>query len=372
MRVQRTRSSASPPHSPLTRRFGDHPEGVDIEKSCRMLTQDLMGACLRRLAYTIAVAVAGGAPIAGEAQVARTEIHSFQSTTLTDQEFLIGGREGKPVKIAGELRLPRPGSDRLPVVVLLHGSGGISGYVTDWEQDLNSMGVATFVIDSFTARGITTTNEDRSQLGELAMIVDAYRALDLLAKHPRIDSTRIALMGFSRGGRAALYASVERFHRMHGPAGQQFVAYIVFYPPCNIAFRGDEDVASKPIRIFHGDADDYAPVAPCRAYVARLKAKGKDVQLTEYAGAGHVFDGQAYRKPLKLEKAQNTRQCELAEAEGGVIINAKTKQPFTYADPCVEYGATIAYDEKASTESRKAVREFVTAVFKPRERLSSP
>jgi hypothetical protein len=27
------------------------------------------------------------------------------------------------------------------------------------------MGVATFVIDSFTARGITRTNEDQSQLG---------------------------------------------------------------------------------------------------------------------------------------------------------------------------------------------------------------
>jgi hypothetical protein len=78
-----------------------------------------------------------------------------------------------------------------------------------------------------------------------------------------------------------------------------------------------------------------------------------------------VFDGQAYKKPLKLEKAQTTRQCELAEAQGGVIINAKTKQPFTYADPCVEYGPTIAYDEKASTEARKAVREFVTATLRP-------
>jgi len=299
------------------------------------------------------------------AQVARMEIHSFQSMTLTDQEFLTGRKEGKPVTLAGELRLPRPGNDRLPVVVLLHGSGGVSGNVLDWEQDLNAMGVATFVLDSFTARGIVNTNYDQAQLGRLAMIVDVYRALDALAKHPRIDPKRIALMGFSRGGQAALYASLKRFQSLYGPVGQEFAAYIVFYPLCNTVYRDDEDVADKPIRIFHGSADDYAPAAPCRAYVERLKAKGKNVQLTEYAGAGHNFDNRAVKTPLKLEKAPTTRRCECAEAENGVIVNVKTKQPFTYADPCVEYGPTLAYDKNASTEARRAVKDFVIATLKP-------
>ncbi|SFA75195.1 Dienelactone hydrolase family protein [Collimonas sp. OK607] len=171
-------------------------------------------------------------------------------------------------------------------------------------------------------------------------------------------------MGFSRGGVAALYASVKRFQRMHGPAEQEFAAYIPFYPTCN-TFRDDDEVVDKPIRLFHGSADNYAPVGPCRAYIGRLKAKGKNVQLTEYTGANHVFDWQALKMPVKLEKAQTTRNCQLAEAENGVIINAKTKQPFTYADSCVEYGPTIAYDEKASTEARKAIREFLSATLKP-------
>lgn len=298
-------------------------------------------------------------------QVARLEIHSFPSMTLTDQAFLTGRKEGKPIILAGELRLPRLGTDRLPAVVLLHGSGGVSGNVLDWIQDLNAMGVATFVLDSFTPRGIVNTLNDQDQLGRLAMIVDAYRALDILSRHPRIDPTRIALMGFSRGGQAALLASLKRFQRLHGTAGQEFAAYIIFYPPCNTTFREDEDLADKPIRIFHGSADDYVPIAPCRTYVERLKANGKDVQLTEYAGAGHVFDGRMFKKPLKLEKAQTARRCECAEAENGVIVNVKTKQPFTWADPCVEYGPTVAYNETASTESRKAVKDFITTTFKP-------
>jgi dienelactone hydrolase len=304
-------------------------------------------------------------PQALPAQAARMEIHSFPSMTLTDQEFLTGRQEGKPVTLAGELRLPRPGNDRLPAVVLLHGSGGVGGYILDWEQYLNTMGVATFVLDSFTPRGIVNTLNNQDQLGRLAMINDAYRALDVLAKHPRIDPTRIALMGFSRGGQAALLASLKRFQRLHGTAGQEFAAYIVFYPPCNTTFRDDEDVADKPIRIFHGSSDDFVPVAPCRAYVERLQAKGKDVQLTEYAGAGHLFDARAFKTPLKLERAQTTSRCELAEAEHGVIVNVKTKQPFTYADPCIKYGLTLAYNEKAATEARQAVKDFVTKTLKP-------
>jgi hypothetical protein len=38
---------------------------------------------------------------------------------------------------------------------------------------------------------------DQSQLDSLAMLVDAYRALGILAQHPRIDANRIGIMGFS-------------------------------------------------------------------------------------------------------------------------------------------------------------------------------
>jgi dienelactone hydrolase len=197
------------------------------------------------------------------------------------------------------------------------------------------------------------------------MIFDVYRVLELLAKHPRVDPARIAIMGFSRGGMNALYASMKRFQRMHGPSNLEFAAYIAFFPDCTTTYYSDTEVSDRPIRIFHGTADDYVPVAPCGAYVERLKAKGKDVQLTEYEGAMHGFSYQAFKKPVKLEKATTTRECRLAEAENGVIINAKTKEPFTYADPCVQYGPTLAYDEKAATEARKAIKDFLTTALKP-------
>jgi dienelactone hydrolase len=300
----------------------------------------------------------------GAAQIARVEVHPIKTMTFSDQQFLNGIKDGPEVTIGGELRLPRPGNERLPAVVLMHGSGGISPYVVDWIPVLNPLGVATFLVDSFTGRGLTRLNEDQSKLGRMVQVFDGFRALELLAKHPRIDPSRIAAMGFSRGGQGVLYASVKRFQKMHSTGPVAFAAYIPFYPTCNTTFIDDENVTDAPIRIFHGTADDYVPVAPCRSYVERLRKAGKNVELIEYAGAHHVFDGVQFKTPVKFHDAQTTRNCRLEETADGVIVNSQTRQRFTYSDPCVERGPTVAYQEEAHKASVQAVREILGANLK--------
>jgi len=300
-----------------------------------------------------------------QAQVARIEIHALATQTLTTPEFLTGKKDGKSVTIAAELRIPRPGTDRLPAVVLMHGISGIGGNVDDWTLHLNSMGVATFVVDGFTGRGLPHGMAPGSP-SPSARIVDAYRALELLSNHPRIDPDRIAIMGFSHGGWAALYSSLKRFARMHGPAnGRTFAAHIVFYPGCIQTYLEGDDILDKPIRIFHGSADDQLPVEPCREYAARLRRAGKDVALTEYAGAHHAFDARALKEPVKQPQGISLNRCQLAEGADGQILNANTRQPFGLGDPCVGRGITVAYQVEAHTESVKAVTEFVVATLRP-------
>ncbi len=314
-----------------------------------------------------AIALLAVLPSAAPAQVARFEYLSVPSLTLTDRQFLTGDQNGTPVTLAGVLRIPKPGSDRLPLVILLHGSGGLGasgGPVDTWSGELNAAGIATFALDSFSGRGLVSTVADQAQLGRLAMIVDAYRALEIVSRHARIDPARIAAMGFSRGGQAVLYASLARFQKMHGPtSGAGFAAYIALYPACNTAFHGDDEPVARPVRILHGMADNYVPVAPCRDYVARLAKAGRDVRLIEYAGAHHVFDAPALTQPVVIGAAQTTRNCRMIEADDGQILNRATRQPFGYADACVEKGPTIAYDEAAATKARADVKEFLAGVF---------
>ena len=152
------------------------------------------------------------------------------------------------------------------------------------------MGISTFVIDGFTGRGLTSVSTNQATLGRLNFIVDIYRSLEILAHHPRVDPERIVLMGFSRGGQAALYASLNRFNKLWNKSGVQFAGYIPFYPDCATTYLTDTEVADRPIRIFHGSPDDYNPVASCKAFVARLTDAKRDVVLTEYPDAQHGFD----------------------------------------------------------------------------------
>jgi dienelactone hydrolase len=134
----------------------------------------------------------------------RTELRAVETLTLTDQRFLTGDKNGKPVTIAAQLRFPQGASGRLPVVMLQHGSGGLNAGHELWSKHFNEMGVASVLVDSFSGRGLTRVSTNQALLGRFNMILDAYRVLDVIANDARIDPTRIAIMGFSRGGQSVL------------------------------------------------------------------------------------------------------------------------------------------------------------------------
>jgi len=295
---------------------------------------------------------------------ARTELHPIETLALSVRQFLTGDKNGKAVTIAGELRFPQGAAARLPAVILQHGSGGSNARDEFWAKTFNEMGIASFLVDSFSGRGLTRISLNRAVLGPFDVIHDAYRAFDALANHPRIDPARIALMGFSLGGVSALYSSIKRFQQMWNPRAA-FAAYIPFYAGCATTFIGDTDVSAAPIRQFHGAADDYTPVAPCRAYFERLRAAGRDAVLTEYPGAYHSFDNPLGNKTPTVSKGvQSFRACKLKEEPLGTLINADSGERFTWKDPCLQTDAHTGYNEAAANATRIAVKDFVRKVFK--------
>ena len=165
--------------------------------------------------YTLRVVLAGGQEVTSATLVRYVDacpppaLHTtlapgptgrigVQTTTPTGSDFLRGIRPAATSLIWGDLELPPGRVERSPAVLLVHGSGGVGPREDRWAAELRQAGIATFLLDSFTGRGIAFTAEDQSQLSSLAMIGDAYRALELLATHPRIDPARIAVMGFPK------------------------------------------------------------------------------------------------------------------------------------------------------------------------------
>ncbi|WP_246738767.1 dienelactone hydrolase family protein [Bradyrhizobium sp. CCBAU 051011] len=288
-------------------------------------------------------------------------MHRHRSIGATDPE----GCRGTQVTVAGEFRIAQ-GTGKLPVVVLMHGSSGVGAGMDPWVRHFNAMGISTFVIDGFSGRGLTMVGPNQALLGRLNFIVDIYRSLEILAKHPRVDPDRIVLMGFSRGGQAALYASLDRFHKLWNKSGAQFAAYIPFYPDCSTTYASDTEVVARPIRIFHGTPDDYNPVATCKAYLARLQDAKRDATLTEYPDSQHGFDaGLLGLSTIVVSvNAQSARNCRLREGEAGVLMNDDTKEPFTYKDACIALNPHVGGNPATAKEAQKAVSEFLQALLK--------
>jgi dienelactone hydrolase len=298
------------------------------------------------------------------AEPARIELWPLASMTMSDEAFLTGATNGRTVTLAAELRLPSSAAERVPALVMLHGSTGAGAPHDRWARELNGLGIATLLVDSFSGRGLTSTAEDQSRLGEMAMVYDAYRALEFLSKHPRIDATRIGLFGNSRGGVGALYASVTRFQRMHGPRNGAFAVYISFYPPCTRQYLDDTIVAARPVRIFHGTADVIAPIERCRSYVKRLQAAGADVQLVEYEDAHHGFDAHLQPPLSGPQPGASPVPCELYEEPPGRFMNRATGQPFSRNDACLKRARITGYNARAHAKVVEDVKRILRQVFR--------
>ena len=215
---------------------------------------------------------------------------SFESIpTISMNQFLAGTAGQESTVISGSLDLPNKVEKPVPAVVILHGQGGVHRNEKDWASRLRRIGIATFIVNSNKRPDCRNGTCYDSHQG-MVNIVDAYRALELLSTHPLIESSRIAVMGFSVGGKASLYSSVKRFQQLWGTSGHEFAAFVSFYPACNIRFDKDEGVSNKPIRVFHGAQDEWTSPSVCKEYIELLIAAGNDVEITIYDKAHHGFD----------------------------------------------------------------------------------
>jgi len=346
------------------------------------------------------------------------EVLEFESIpVITVKDFLNGKVPEKARTVWGTLNFPANAPDKnVPVVVVLHGSGGIHGSEAQWLSIFNSMGLATFMVDSNWPRrkckkifkkAIPNCSDVHKGI---TRIVDARRALELLSKHPRIDPARIGCLGSSLGGIGCLYQSVKRFQKMWGAPGLEFAASVPMYPVCNFKYEEDDVMSDEPIRIHIGDLDQYGSAESCIKYVERLRLKGKDITVTVYPGVHHSFvtkiSGPKGTMTTMKQKGRYFAQCNFEENTDSSVLNEenlgegfnqiltqvgfnewlasaeekKIKKLFKYAKggnkrgyanptiifdkSCVTKVGTNKYDEEASKKVTGLVKEFFTTTLK--------
>ncbi len=338
-----------------------------LSRACKAAVSDkvsVLDITLRwALANCFVVAFLLSSLFALAASAQQIETIPVASRSVPD-EALLAGEVGDAPEVMLDGRLTLPGDqERYPVVILLHGTDGKnSGASYSWEGWLPTLSVATFALDSYTGRGLAMVSFNQESFGQIQQTYDAFRAVEALAAHPRVDPERIVVMGFSRGGQAALYTAMTRFQEAFGPERGRIVAHVAFYPACNLELERASEVGPVPIRLFHGDDDDWTAADTCRDYIERLAAAGHDAAFTGYRGARHGFDNEFAESLQEEGGAESSRDCRRIEA-GGRILNAETGAPFSYDDACVARGTSVQYDPAAAAEARAAVERLVATAF---------
>ncbi|MFN7731174.1 MAG: alpha/beta hydrolase family protein, partial [Pirellula sp.] len=117
------------------------------------------------------------------------------------------------VRLAGTLTLPN-GSERVPAVVLISGSGPQDRDEAILEHrpfavladHLTRRGVAVLRFDD---RGVAESTGDFASATSQDFASDVRACIEFLRNHPRIDSERVGLCGHSEGGLIAPMAAVE-------------------------------------------------------------------------------------------------------------------------------------------------------------------
>jgi len=118
------------------------------------------------------------------------EVLEFESIPVITVKDFLNGKVPETQTVWGTLNFPANAPDKnVPVVVVLHGGGGIHNAEEQWLSVFNSMGLATFMVDSNWPRrkckktfkkAIPNCNDVHRGI---TRIVDARRALELLSKH---------------------------------------------------------------------------------------------------------------------------------------------------------------------------------------------
>jgi predicted peptidase len=207
-------------------------------------------------------------------------------------------------------RLFRPEAvGKLPLVVYLHGSGGLGD---DNEKQLglgNVFGTRVWLLPEnqkrfpcyvlapqtdtawvhFSSQGASGMPEILPGLGDGPRL--ALEIIDALRRDFTIDEHRIYLTGQSMGGSGVWHLTAQR--------PNLFAAAVA----CCGADTIEEATASlgTPLWNFHGASDESVPVSLSRDRIAALRKAGAHPIYTEYEGVGHNVWQWAYTEPQLLQ-----------------------------------------------------------------------
>jgi len=188
------------------------------------------------------------------------------------------------------------GDGPFPVVIALHGCGGLAGHsepvlprYRDWAEQLLKAGKAVLLPDSYGSRelGPQCRVKERRLSARRDRVADIMASRQWLVQQPWAAHDRISLLGWANGASALLWAVRPQLSSRN--VEPDFRSAIAFYPDCRIS-SGLGCSARVPTLLLIGAKDDVSSPPACRQMVDGARGRSALARIVVYPGAYHDFD----------------------------------------------------------------------------------
>jgi dienelactone hydrolase len=188
------------------------------------------------------------------------------------------------------------GNGPFPVVIALHGCGGLSGHsepvqvrYRDWAEELLKDGKAVLFPDSYGSRelGPQCRVRERRITARRERVADILATRQWLMQQAWVAQDRISLLGWANGASALLWAVRPQLLLHH--AEPDFRSAVAFYPDCRLS-SGLGWSARVPTLVLIGAKDDVSSPPACRQMVDGAHGRSALTRIVVYPSAYHDFD----------------------------------------------------------------------------------
>jgi dienelactone hydrolase len=173
-----------------------------------------------------------------------------------------------------------------PGVLIVHEWTGHNPYVRERAKQLARLGYVAFALDMYGKGVLAKSAQEAARMAapfkkdRKRMRARANAGLEVLRKQKRVDTHRLAAIGYCFGGTTVLELA---------RGGADLLGVVSFHG--DLSSPSPEDARNIKARVLalHGADDPYVPLEQVIAFEDEMRKGGVDWQLVKYGGAVHSF-----------------------------------------------------------------------------------
>tara|TARA_B110000495_G_C23001532_1_gene591141 strand:- start:856 stop:1806 length:951 start_codon:yes stop_codon:yes gene_type:complete len=294
--------------------------------------------------------------------LAQEKLQFFSKNPFSFKDIITNLNNQEDQIVYGILKMPDDWNenDICPLIIAVAGSNGWADHHYEYLDIYRTNGIATFELCSFKSRGIDSTIGSQIEVTTAMMIIDAYKAFEILADKPMIDRQKIGITGWSLGGGVALFSAWQPLKNSIN-SNVTFAAHLPLYPPC-IVMPTILNFGSSPIHILIGELDNWTPANACLELANKIP--NNNIELTIYPNSHHSFDRDS---PVEIKKnGYILKDCRFRLKEDGSVLMNLLNIPMTTpllqkigVSMCAKRGPKYGGNKEAKAASLKFAKDFM-------------